>query len=51
MPPKDDNTNQSQINEVEKQTDELLRRVDTIPKLDPRTPDEILDYDENGLPR
>ncbi len=27
-----------------------LRRVDALPVLDARTPDEILDYDEHGLP-
>ena len=26
-------------------------RVAAMPVLDPRTPDEILDYDERGLPR
>jgi len=34
-----------------RQFDEILERVDRLPILDPRTPDEILDYDENGLPR
>ena len=29
----------------------LLRRVDALPAIDHRTPDEILGYDENGLPR
>jgi antitoxin VapB len=27
-----------------------LRRVDALPVLDARTPDEILGYDEHGLP-
>ena len=36
---------------LENQIDEILARVDEIPITDPRTPDEILDYDENGLPR
>jgi hypothetical protein len=31
--------------------DELLHRVDALPTIDPRTPDEILGYDEHGLPR
>jgi antitoxin VapB len=31
--------------------DEILRRIHALPILDPRTPDEILDYDENGMPR
>lgn len=29
---------------------EILDRVDAMPVLDPRSPDEILGYDENGLP-
>ena len=33
------------------QLEEILRRVDRMPVLDPRTPDEILGYDEHGLPR
>ncbi len=30
--------------------EEILQRVDRLPVLDPRTPDEILGYDEHGLP-
>jgi antitoxin VapB len=30
---------------------DILRRVDQLPVLDPRSPDEIVGYDENGLPR
>ena len=30
---------------------EILHRVDALPHLDDRTEDEILGYDENGLPR
>jgi antitoxin VapB len=33
------------------QLEEILRRVDQLPILDHRTPDEILGYDEHGLPR
>lgn len=33
------------------QLEDILRRVDQLPILDSRTPDEILDYDEHGLPR
>lgn len=29
---------------------DILRRVDSLPILDPRSPDEIVGYDENGLP-
>jgi antitoxin VapB len=32
------------------QLEEILRRVDKLPVLDSRTPDEILGYDEHGLP-
>jgi hypothetical protein len=32
------------------QLDDILRRVDEMPDLDSRTPDEIIGYDENGLP-
>ncbi len=33
------------------QLEDILRRVDQLPILDPRSPDEILGYDEHGLPR
>lgn len=33
------------------QIEDLLRRVDAMPTLDSRSPDEILGYDEHGLPR
>ena len=29
---------------------EVVRRFDTLPVLDDRAPDEIIGYDENGLP-
>jgi len=32
------------------QLQEILRRVDQLPVLDSRTPDEILGYDDHGLP-
>jgi antitoxin VapB len=32
------------------QLDDVLRRVDAMPALDPRSADEILDYDEHGMP-
>ena len=32
------------------QLQDILHRVDQLPVLDPRPPDEILGYDENGLP-
>ena len=36
---------------VASQLEEILRRVDQLPVLDSRAPDEILGYDEHGLPR
>jgi antitoxin VapB len=33
------------------QVEDLLRRVDTLPTLDFRSEDEILGYDEHGMPR
>ncbi len=36
---------------VSDQLEEILRRVDQLPVLDSRTPDEIVGYDEHGLPR
>lgn len=33
------------------QLEEILRRVDQLPILDSRSPDEIVGYDEHGLPR
>jgi len=33
------------------QLEDILRRVDQLPILDSRTADEILSYDEHGLPR
>jgi antitoxin VapB len=33
------------------QIDDILQRVDAMPDLDTRTPDEIIGYDDDGLPR
>ncbi len=33
------------------QLDDLLRRVDQLPTLDSRPADEILGYDQHGMPR
>jgi antitoxin VapB len=33
------------------QVEELLRRVDALPNLDSRPEDEILGYDDHGVPR
>jgi antitoxin VapB len=35
---------------VREEIEEILRRVDALPVLDSRSPDEIIGYDENGLP-
>jgi antitoxin VapB len=43
------NQRRSQILAI--QLEEILRRVDQLPVLDPRSADEILGYDEHGLPR
>ena len=43
------NQRRSQI--LASQLEEILRRVDRLPVLDERTADEILGYDEHGLPR
>ena len=32
------------------QLEDILQRVDKLPVLDPRPPDQIVGYDENGLP-
>ena len=33
------------------QLEDVLRRVDALPTLDSRSEDEILGYDEHGIPR
>jgi antitoxin VapB len=43
------NQRRSQI--LASQLDEILRRVDQLPVLDSRSPEEILGYDEHGLSR
>ena len=30
---------------------EILRRIDALPLLHDRTPDEIIGYDEHGIPQ
>jgi antitoxin VapB len=35
---------------LRRDVDEILARVDALPELDTRSADEILGYDENGLP-
>jgi hypothetical protein len=40
----------SEIDRLTREINEILRRVDALPLLDFRSEDEILGYDENGLP-
>jgi antitoxin VapB len=40
----------SQPGFLARQLDEIALRAAALPVLDPRTPEEILGYDENGLP-
>lgn len=34
---------------IRRDLDEILERVDSLPTIDPRRADEILNYDQNGL--
>ena len=36
---------------LSRQIEDILQRVDAMPTQDNRSPDEILGYDEHGLPR
>jgi antitoxin VapB len=36
---------------VATQLEDILRRVDKLPVLDSRPPEQILEYDDHGLPR
>jgi hypothetical protein len=38
------------LEQVKSEIGEILRRVDSLPVLDSRTADEIVGYDENGVP-
>jgi antitoxin VapB len=40
-----------QSRKLPSQIQEILKRVDQLPDLDARSADEIIGYDENGLPR
>ena len=40
-----------QAKNLREDVDEILRRVDALPILDERSSDEIIGYDEDGLPR
>lgn len=41
---------QQEIARVLAEVREIQERVASLPVLDPRTPEEIIGYDENGLP-
>ena len=43
-------TNSRSSQALAAQIDDILERVDAMPDLDARTPDEIIGYDEDGLP-
>lgn len=43
--------NQRRSPSLSSQLEEILRRVDQLPVIDARSADEILGYDEDGLPR
>lgn len=36
---------------LKEELDEIVKRFSALPILDDRTPDEIIGYDENGLPK
>lgn len=40
-----------QAKHLREDVDDILRRVDALPILDERSSDEIIGYDEDGLPR
>jgi antitoxin VapB len=42
--------NQRRTQVLTSQLDDILRHVDAMPILDPRPEDEILGYDDDGLP-
>ena len=44
------NPDKEEIEKMKSDLDEILRRVDSLPIVDSRSADEILGYDENGLP-
>jgi hypothetical protein len=39
-----------ELERTKSEIDEILRQVDLLPVLDSRTEDEILGYDEHGIP-
>jgi hypothetical protein len=47
----DSESKRREAEETGRESKDILRRVDALPVKDPRTWDEILGYDENGLPQ
>jgi hypothetical protein len=45
-----DDPKQEETNGPRKGLDDILRWVDSLPIVDPRSPDGMLSYDESGLP-
>ena len=44
------NTTQADQKSLADELDAIALRAASLPLMDPRTPDEILGYDENGIP-
>ena len=44
------NSEKRELERTQRQIAEILRRVDSLPVLDSHTADEVLAYDEHGLP-
>jgi|CZKR01.1.fsa_nt_gi hypothetical protein len=42
--------NKQELERTKTEIDEILRRVDSLPVLDSRPADEIIGYDEDGMP-
>lgn len=40
-----------EVERIKSELGEILRRVDSLPVLDSRSADEIIGYDEHGLPQ
>jgi hypothetical protein len=43
-------TNKQEVGRMKRDLEDILRRVDSLPIVDSRSEDEILGYDEQGLP-
>ncbi len=45
------NSKKNEAEETKREIEDIFRRVDALPVEDSRAADEILGYDENGLPQ